>query len=504
MRTDAPHKLAIFGVPRSGTSWLAQLFNSHPDVMMRFQPLFSYAHKNQLDEHSTRVEVEKFYQDILVSTDAFATMAAPFFATHPKDFKKNVPPTHVCFKEAQSLYIIENMLTQCPDLRIMGICRSPMAVLASWMRAPKEFSPQWDIQKEWRDAPSKNDGKKELYFGYSKWKEAMRMFVDLARRYPKQFVLLKYDSLLHAPHATMRNLFDFCGLGWDKQVEDFIVQSQSKNDENPNLVYKIKVHDKAWVNVLPGDIAATIEQDLCGSELEQFLPEKKLPASLYDYVERPKTLASDDYWGQVRRTVQGKPFPEDQIAILRDTFKSVLQFSPRDVLLDLCCGNGALMAPFFDELGGYLGVDLSPVLIQVAQRDFQRTGSHEYRLSEVNDFLSEEKFPKRFTLCSYGSAFQYFSPDDARKALCLLRTRFTNLRKVFLCEIPNADRAAVFFYDKREYLLHDHTSVMGRWYRGEELLALAEGCGWEAHIQDLPEAYCQAHYRFNLVLSPQE
>ena len=34
--------VAIFGVPRSGTSWLGQIFNSSPMVAYRFQPLFSY------------------------------------------------------------------------------------------------------------------------------------------------------------------------------------------------------------------------------------------------------------------------------------------------------------------------------------------------------------------------------------------------------------------------------------------------------------------------------
>jgi SAM-dependent methyltransferase len=500
MKTDMLHKLAIFGVPRSGTSWLAQMFNSHPDVVMRFQPLFSYAHKNQLDEHATGADIEQFYQDIHAGNDPFAGMTAPHFAAHPKDFQKNAQPTHICFKEAQSLHIIENMLAQCPDLRVMGICRSPMAVLASWMQAPREFSPHWDIHEEWRSAPGKNNGNKELYFGYDKWKEGMQIFVDLARRYPQQFVLVKYDALLRAPHAVMRNLFDFCGLGWDRQVENFIVQSQSKHDDDPHSVYRIKTHDEAWTSVLPDDIAKTIEQDLRGSKLEQLLG-RNLPASLHDYLERPKTLAPDDYWGQVRRTIQGKAVPEEQIAILRDTLRRTLQLAPHDVLLDLCCGNGALTAPFFDELAGYLGVDLSPILIGVAQKFFQRTGTHEYILSDVTDFLSEEKCPERFTLCAYGSAFQYFSPDEARKALRLLRTRFANLRKVFLCEIPNAEKAASFFHNTCEYPLHDHTSAIGIWYRAEELLAMAAECGWKALIQYFPDAYCQAHYRFNLVLT---
>lgn len=495
-------KLAIFGVPRSGTSWLAQLFNSHPDVVMRFQPLFSYGHKNQLDEHSTRAEIEQFYHEILDSTDPFATMTAPFFASYPKNLKKNPLPTHICFKEAQSLYIIKNMLEQCPDFKAIGICRSPMAVIASWMKAPREFETDWDIQEEWRFAPRKNAEKKELYFGYEKWKEVMRLFIGLAESYPERFALVKYTELLHDPYTTLRSLFDFCELCWDRQVEDFIAQSRSRNDDDPNSVYKQKINDDSWKKVLPDNIATAIKEDLHGSDLEKFLPEKEgLPPSLYDYLERPKNLEPKDYWGQVRRTIRGKAISGEQIDMLRGIVRDTLQFSQNDVLLDLCCGNGALTAPFFNELGEYLGVDVSPVLIQVAQRDFQRTGSHEYILKEVTAFLSEEKSPERFTLCSCGGAFQYLSLDSARETLRLLRTRFVNLRKVFLYEIPDASKAKTFFTEN-PLTLHDHTSALGRWYQADELLALGVECGWRTQIQYLPELYCQSHYRFNLVLTP--
>ena len=42
----AMRHLALFGCPRSGTSWLGQIFNSAPDVAYRYQPLFSYEFKD--------------------------------------------------------------------------------------------------------------------------------------------------------------------------------------------------------------------------------------------------------------------------------------------------------------------------------------------------------------------------------------------------------------------------------------------------------------------------
>ena len=52
--------IAIAGAPRSGTSWLAQIIDSSPNVRHRFQPIFSYAFKNAVNQHSTK---EDFSED---------------------------------------------------------------------------------------------------------------------------------------------------------------------------------------------------------------------------------------------------------------------------------------------------------------------------------------------------------------------------------------------------------------------------------------------------------
>ena len=39
----------IHGAPRSGTTWLGQLFNSHPAVKYCYQPFFSHAFRGRAD-----------------------------------------------------------------------------------------------------------------------------------------------------------------------------------------------------------------------------------------------------------------------------------------------------------------------------------------------------------------------------------------------------------------------------------------------------------------------
>ena len=64
-------KIAIHSAPRSGSSWLGSIFDSHPEVAYRFQPLFSYTHKDQLNESSSLNEINDFFEDILKSKDEF-------------------------------------------------------------------------------------------------------------------------------------------------------------------------------------------------------------------------------------------------------------------------------------------------------------------------------------------------------------------------------------------------------------------------------------------------
>lgn len=264
------NKLAIFGVPRSGTSWLSQIFNSHPDVAMRFQPLFSYAHKARIDAQSDRAAIETFFDEILHSEDRFALMASDFHRDYPR-FAKSPRPTHIAFKETRYLHIVENLLRQCPDLRVIGLVRHPLANLASWIRAPKEFDPAWDIADEWRAAPRKNLGRTEEFYGFERWRQAAETFITCARAWPDRFLLQDYAGLNRDTGACVARLFAFCDLPPHGQVDAFAQASKSRHDPDPYSVFRAGANDADWRALLPGDIVATVERELAGTELAHFL-----------------------------------------------------------------------------------------------------------------------------------------------------------------------------------------------------------------------------------------
>ena len=62
---------SVHGVARSGTSWLGQIINSHPEVIYRYQPLFSYTHKGAINKNSTRKEILNFFNQVYNTRDQF-------------------------------------------------------------------------------------------------------------------------------------------------------------------------------------------------------------------------------------------------------------------------------------------------------------------------------------------------------------------------------------------------------------------------------------------------
>lgn len=225
----------------------------------------------------------------------------------------------------------------------------------------------------------------------------------------------------------------------------------------------------------------------------------------YFYKEHPKTCAPDDFWGQVRRTVDGQPVGDDQIDLIVTAVREGLALRESDLLLDLCCGNGALTTRILRHCSGGTGVDFSDVLIDVALKNFHRAGRDAYLLADVEAFVSRSgSGPFTKALC-YGS-FQYLSMEKGRSVLANLRLRFPDVQRVFLGNLPDRDRIRRFFGDRHvpEGCADDPGSPVGIWRTRDEFARLALETGWHADFHQMPQEYYAAHYRYDAILTPRE
>ncbi|NOU00629.1 MAG: class I SAM-dependent methyltransferase [Gallionella sp.] len=223
----------------------------------------------------------------------------------------------------------------------------------------------------------------------------------------------------------------------------------------------------------------------------------------FDYNEHAKTLAPDDFLGQVKRTVKGEPVAEEQIKMIVDAIQASLRLKPDDKLLELACGNGAVSRYFFDSCADYLGVDISEYLISVAKTNFERLPHYRFVTRGAAEYVRHESHPEHFSkdLCYAG--FCFFPAADAIEVLHTLYDKFINVQTLFIGNLPDKDRAAEFYKTRKPGTeeLSDHSTAIGTWRTREEFKQMAAGAGWKVEFSFMPKEYYAGHYRYDAQLS---
>ena len=251
----------IHSPPRSGSTWLGQIFNSSPNTTYFYQPLFSYLFKNRLDEDSSLEQIQLFFQDLNNSQDDYINQVSLLKKYPELNFSKG-KTSHIVYKEVRYHYLLKNLIAH--NIKLICLIRNPLATINSWLKAPREFRSDlgWQIAAEWRFAVKKNGNKKEEYNGYEKWKECVYLFESLKKESPANIFLLQYKDLIANPIEITQQLFQFCNLPYSEQTTTFINLSCSKNYLDSYAVFKKKKDDFAWEKELPLFIIDEIHKDL--------------------------------------------------------------------------------------------------------------------------------------------------------------------------------------------------------------------------------------------------
>lgn len=225
--------------------------------------------------------------------------------------------------------------------------------------------------------------------------------------------------------------------------------------------------------------------------------------SKFSYDEHARNCAPDDFLGQTRRTINGKPLPEDQIQMIVTAIKYGLGFKTDDVLLELACGNGALSRFLFDSCKAYLGVDISEHLVSVAKKNFEVLPHYQFSVQAATEYVKQEQHAEKFTKMLCYAGFQYLPDRDAIEILTIILNKFINIQTIFIGNLPNRDQAHEFYTSRHPSLeeLSDCNTALGIWRTKDEFTQLAVSAGWKVKFSTMHSAFYSSHYRYDALLS---
>ncbi len=271
--------IPIFGAPRSGTSWLGQIFNSSPEVIYRYQPLHSYDLREFAESlYAKPKNTVQLPDKILKLQDAYTSGNIEFF--------KDTPKTLV-WKETHFIDLIPLFLEELTINKLIFIYRNPIDAIQSWVNNSKEFDSEWAIEEEYFLALKKNTQKYQ-FFGLKKWIEISEMIVSLERKYPNKIIILDYQELKKDTIGTVKKIFKLVNLEYTEQTKLFIHQSKSaftpvglkikSHDYHSHPDYSVLKADKSTLynKPLPSNIIQEIHENIVVQDLMQMLSQISL------------------------------------------------------------------------------------------------------------------------------------------------------------------------------------------------------------------------------------
>ena len=287
--------ILLFGLPRSGTTWLGKIFDSHPDTLYRHEPdsvrriesvpllpaepskcmlleLREYcggirnnrelkvAGKTPIFEKSylSRLELLRYQVGIGIAQIASrAGLHIPVVGA-PKNGGEGVA---IVWKSIESLGRLGVLLQALPAARALHIVRHPCGSVASIERgeAGSRFGDISPASEDYQLLEMLLNTATGQSWGYSMADiRAMHPDERLAWRWAvfndkaledtkgnKRVLTFAYERLCEAPLAIARQLIGHTGLEWSAQVERFISASTGATDSRYYSVFK-DPHKAAW------------------------------------------------------------------------------------------------------------------------------------------------------------------------------------------------------------------------------------------------------------------
>lgn len=242
--------IMIFGSGRSGTTYFKNLMQEHPDlatythdVDALFHP-FQYPYdESEYDGPPIFVDPYKFNSDSSSSWPKNHTLfiravfgAYQYFSQKPFFLTKTV----------MANFMIKEMLEVLPDAKFIYMERNGVKVAFSYQKKEVEKYPHVKYRKYFSDT----DHEKIRALHASYWNETIKTIHDNLNRFnPNQIYLLKYESLVSNPHASINEILNFTGLP-KTDHKGFIAKIEALSNMNYKAKNELKPSEREELTAL--------------------------------------------------------------------------------------------------------------------------------------------------------------------------------------------------------------------------------------------------------------
>ena len=311
MSSMEPPIIFVTGLPRSGTTWIGKIFDSHPDTLYRHEPdrrarLKDIPFAAAVDRaHEYRSVLREFVRDLTAVSTASVSAQLPIFrkSYYPlpkfaarvgmvvmsrlaaRVFGSCPAPDFIDFDAAPQLRVVwksvesasrAGVLARLIDRgRIILIVRHPCANVASLLRGGSlgRFDPRALAQNDLNLLELLLQTEQAKRYGLT---SAAIREMDAAERLAWRWALInekaiddiaglpncrivRYEDLCAAPIPICRDLFAFSELDWSAQTENFIRRSTSIDNPRYYSVFKNPLQSATkWRRELPADVIAQV------------------------------------------------------------------------------------------------------------------------------------------------------------------------------------------------------------------------------------------------------
>jgi hypothetical protein len=278
----------LVGLPRSGTSWLGKIFDSHPATGYRSEP-DNFPKLNGIPLFPDRDDEDRYHDAMTQFVVTLPRLSAYRFAAKPPLFPKSYrssaheysfraaafvarvgsrinadfpvlgaradrlrPAPILVWKSINSLGRFGLVLRSAPMAKAIHLVRHPCGHIASVLRGEKQAdSGDAAPHSEWygvfgallRTPQAQRrgltlDGLRALAPEQRLAWHWLLVNEKAIEEDGERARLLRYEDLCQDPLAIAHDLFEFTGLAWNEQTEEFLNQSTSTNNRKYFSVFK--------------------------------------------------------------------------------------------------------------------------------------------------------------------------------------------------------------------------------------------------------------------------